>query len=491
MPNPAASPLTDRFRSVRIAVIGDVMLDHHVVGRVNRISAEAPVPVLLAQTERRALGGAANVAANIASLGGKALLVGLIGADAAGNELAELIAAHPNIEPRLIAAPGRPTITKTRYISGQYQLLRVDRERAEPAPPAAKAALLNEIDDAIAACDLAVVSDYGKGVLGDDVLAAIFAAAANRGRPTIVDPKRVNLADYRGATFITPNRRELTAATSMPCETDNEAAEAAKAAMHASGAAILLTRSEKGMALYRADKPPIMLPAEAREVFDVSGAGDTVVAALALGLAAGLPAEQAMRVANAAAAVVVGKLGAAVVSPGELAEALRSQGRGAAFPLPPQDGAVTSIERALAQRDRWRAEGLVVGFTNGCFDLVHAGHVSLVAQSAAACDRLIVALNSDASVRRLKGPTRPVQPLEARAAVMSGMKGVDMVVAFEEDTPIDLIRALAPDVLIKGADYKESDVVGADLVKSWGGRLVLAELAPGHSTTALVQKAKT
>ncbi len=485
------SPLIDRFRHARVAVIGDVMLDVHIVGQVNRISADAPVPVLLVQSERHALGGAANVAANIAALGGNALLIGLIGDDPAGHQLVEaLAAAEGRIEQRFVSVQGRPTITKTRYLSGQHQIVRVDRERVEPPPKAAHDALIEEIEDAVATCDVVVLSDYGKGVLTDAVLAATFAAAKKSKRTVIVDPKRMNFAEYRGASIITPNRKELTTAVGLPCETDAQAEIAAKAAMDASGAAILLTRSEKGMTLYRDGQPNIHLPAEAREVFDVSGAGDTVVAGLALSLAAHLPHEQGVRVANAAAAVVVGKVGTATVSPHELSVAMRSQSRSGAEAQTP-DEAVTPIGKALAQRDKWRAEGLVVGFTNGCFDLLHAGHVSLLSQSAAACDRLIVALNSDASVRRLKGPTRPVQALESRAAVMSGLKGVDMVVAFEEDTPLELIRALAPDILVKGADYREDQVVGGDLVKSWGGRIVLAGLTEGQSTTALVARAKS
>lgn len=489
-PLQSQSPLIDRFRGARIAVIGDVMLDHHVFGRVERISQEAPIPVLLVESERLALGGAANVAANIAALGAQAILVGLVGDDAAAAQLVRLVETdHVRIEPRLVTARGRPTITKTRYLGGQHQLIRVDREHAIPAPDQAEDALVEEIEDAVADADLIVVSDYLKGALTDRVLKAIFAQARKAKKMTVVDPKRTRFADYHGATLIAPNRVELTRATGLPCHSDAEAQSAAEIAIEASGAAILFKRSQKGVSLFRKDMPPIHLPTEAREVADVSGAGDTVVAGVALGLAVGLPFEQSMRIGNAAAGVVVGKIGAAVVTTEELAAALRVPGRGVAAPAP--SGPLTTIDRALAQRDHWRAEGLVVGFTNGCFDLVHAGHIALIAQSAAACDRLIVALNSDASVRRLKGPTRPVQALEARAAVMAGLKGVDMVVAFEEDTPLELIRALAPDVLVKGADYKESEVVGGDLVKTWGGRVVLADLKAGHSTTALVQKAQS
>lgn len=479
------SPLLARFRGARIAVVGDVMIDHHVIGRVGRISDEAPVPVLLVQSERRTLGGAANVAANIAALGGEAVLIGMIGDDPAAAQIVQLIEERGAIEPRLSIAKDRPTVAKTRYLGGRQQIVRVDREHAAPAPGKIEDDLIAEIEEAAGACALFVASDYGKGVLTDRVLAALFAVAKRAAKPVIVDPKRMAFADYRGASIITPNRKELAQAVRMRTETDEEAEAAARAAIAESGAAILLTRSEKGMALYRAGAAPIHLAAQAREVFDVSGAGDTVVAGLALGIAGGLTDEQAMRIANAAAGVAVGKLGAAVVTQEELSDALKGQA------APPTTGAVPApLEEAVRLREQWRAEGQIVGFTNGCFDLLHAGHVSLIRQAVDACDRLIVALNSDSSVRKLKGPTRPVQPLEARAAIMSALKGVDLVLSFDDDTPLALIAALAPDVLIKGADYSETEVVGADIVKAKGGRIVLADLTAGQSTTALVEKAK-
>ncbi|MBI1188209.1 MAG: D-glycero-beta-D-manno-heptose-7-phosphate kinase [Alphaproteobacteria bacterium] len=479
------SPLLARFSGVRIAVVGDVMIDHHVIGQVGRISDEAPVPVLLVQSERRSLGGAANVAANIAALGGRATLIGLVGDDPAAAQIVQMLDERSAVEPRLSVAKDRPTVAKTRYLGGHQQIVRVDREHAAPAPAYIEDDIIAEIEEAAAGCALFVASDYGKGVLTDRVLAALFAVAKRAAKPVIVDPKRMAFADYRGASVITPNRKELAQAVRMRTETDAEAERAAAAAIAESGAAILLTRSEKGMTLYRAAQPPIHLAAEAREVFDVSGAGDTVVAGLALGLAGGLTDEQAMRIANAAAGVAVGKLGAAIVTREELSDALKGHAAPtapAAIPAP--------LEDALRLRAQWRAEGQIVGFTNGCFDLLHAGHVALIRQAADACDRLIVALNADSSVRKLKGPTRPVQTLDARAAVMSALRGVDLVLAFDDDTPLALIETLAPDVLIKGADYSEAEIVGADIVKAKGGRIVLADLTAGQSTSALVEKAK-
>lgn len=481
--------LVHRLATGRIAIVGDVMLDHYLLGGVSRISPEAPVPVLHVAEERAVLGGAANVAANVAALGGEAVLVGVTGADAAGEELRGLLAGFAKIQARLQAAPAHPTIVKTRIICGQQQIVRVDRERLAPLGPEVEGALVQALEGALNGCGCVVLSDYGKGVLCDAVIAAVMAAARRTGISVVVDPSRRRFADYAGANYITPNRKELTDATGLPCLEDGEAAAAAAAAIEACGAQILLTRSERGMSLFRAGAAPVHLPAQAREVFDVSGAGDTVVAAFALALAAGAPVEAGMRAANAAAGVVVGKRGTASCSAEELLTALRSEGR--------REGGATgsagaiSLGDAVALRAEWGQRGLAVGFTNGCFDLLHPGHVSLIRQAAAACDRLIVAINSDASVRGLKGAGRPVQGQTARAEVLGGLKGVDAVVVFDEPTPLQVIQALQPEVLVKGADYREEEVVGADLVKARGGRVLLATLEPGHSTSALVLKASS
>jgi D-beta-D-heptose 7-phosphate kinase/D-beta-D-heptose 1-phosphate adenosyltransferase len=315
-------------------------------------------------------------------------------------------------------------------------------------------------------------------------------AAAESGALVVVDPKRRDLGAYRGASFITPNRKELSEAVGLPCKTDEEAASAAKVAIKQSGAAILLTRSERGMSLYRPNAKPVHLAAEAREVFDVSGAGDTVAALLGLGLAAKLPPEEAMRAANAAAGIVVGKLGTATCSPAELLRALTSKD-GRPDPhagLPDVEGAVALAE-AVRVREQWAGAGLSVGFANGCFDLLHPGHVRLLRRAAAECDRLIVAINSDASVRNLKGPTRPVQNEAARAQVLASIKGVDLVIVFEEPTPLEVVQALQPDMIVKGADYTEDEVVGGDVVKARGGRVLLVDLAEGHSTTSILARA--
>jgi D-beta-D-heptose 7-phosphate kinase/D-beta-D-heptose 1-phosphate adenosyltransferase len=469
-----------RLAAGRVLVVGDVMLDHYVSGEVSRVSEEAPVPIIRVSGERWTLGGASNVAANIASLGGHAILVGVVGADAAGRTLDELASGQSAvILSRLIEDEQRPTTIKTRYMGGQHQMVRVDRESVQPVAPELETLILRTLTEALPDCRVLVLSDYAKGVLTDRVLAEAIRSAKAAGVRTVVDPKRRDWSAYSGADLITPNRRELAAATGLPCSTDADCELAARRAMEITGSDILLTRSEKGASLYSTNGPAIHVAADAREVFDVSGAGDTVVACFALCLAAGQSANLALRLANIAAGVVVAKRGTATASPGELRAWLLSHERGAA-PLS------ASLEAARALREQWRREGLSVGFTNGCFDLIHPGHIHLLSQAAAACDRLIVGLNTDASVRTLKGPTRPIQSEAARAEVIGAIRGVDAVVLFGEQTPIDLIEALTPDVLIKGADYEEKDIVGADFVKARGGRIVRAELIKGQSTTRIV-----
>ncbi|MEP9377787.1 D-glycero-beta-D-manno-heptose-7-phosphate kinase [Aquabacter sp. CN5-332] len=469
-----------------IAVIGDVIVDHYVIGSVSRISPEAPVPVVVHGMDRLVPGGAANVAANAAAMGAPVHLVGLVGADARAGELREALAAFPDISLDLVADPARPTITKTRVMSGRQQIVRIDAEDASPASPEVEARLIAAARAAIAQCRVAVLSDYAKGVLGDRVIAAIMKEAEARGVPVIVDPKRRTFEAYRGAALVTPNRRELADATGLPDTTDEQAAAAAAAAAAQFGGDVLVTRAEKGMTLWRRDGAVLHVPAEAREVFDVSGAGDTALAALAMSLASGEPLETCVRIANAAAAIAVGKLGTAVVTRAELAAAL-----GRALPQMETPGALVSLERAKEIIARWRAGGASVVFTNGCFDLLHPGHVALLEAAAAEGDRLVVALNTDASTQRLKGPTRPLQDEAARARVIGAMRCVDLVVLFDEDTPLETITALLPDVLVKGADYKPEEVVGADVVTANGGRLVLANLIAGRSTSSLVAKARS
>ncbi len=468
------------FSRARILVVGDVMLDRFIYGTVERISPEAPVPVLRVERETVMLGGAGNVARNVVGLGARATLLSLVGDDSAGHEVQAMIAAETALDADLVVEPGRATTVKTRYVSGGHQLLRADRETVRPVGALGLSRLLGAFEAALEEHDVVVLSDYAKGLLSDEALPALISRAVARGVPVIADPKNVDFTRYAGVTLIKPNRKELIAATRLPALHDDEIETAARIVQADTGIPhVLVTRGERGMTLVGPDDTLAHLPTRAREVYDVSGAGDTVLATLAAAFAAGATPLAASHLANLGAGIVVGKTGTAPIRLAELAAALAGGPAGSGQKVLSAGDAACAVET-------WRSLGLRVGFTNGCFDLIHPGHVSLLAQARAACDRLIVGVNSDASVRRLKGPTRPVQDETSRATVLAALSPVDMVVVFDEDTPMDLIQALKPDVLVKGADYTVATVVGAEFVQSYGGRVVLAELSAGHSTTATI-----
>ncbi len=479
----ALVPIVEGLTAARVLVVGDVMLDRFVSGEVERISPEAPIPVLKVGSEAAMLGGAGNVVRNLAALGARVTLVAARGDDAAGAELEALLAQSERVSARLVVDAARPTSIKTRYVAGGQQVLRTDRESTAPLGAEAAKTAQHLIAQALAGHDVVVISDYGKGVLASGGTETVIAAARAAGKAVIVDPKGRDYARYAGATLVTPNRRELAEASGMAVDDDASAIAAAShlAAKYDLGA-VLATRSQAGMTLVPNDGPPVHIAAEAREVFDVSGAGDTVVAAIAAALSIGVDLEAAARLANVAAGVVVGKVGTAVVDAAELIAALHHQDISSA------EAKLLSFADALGRVERWHRQGLNVAFTNGCFDLLHPGHVSLLAQARGAADRLIVGLNSDASVKRLKGDSRPVQNEAARATVLASLTSVDLVVLFADDTPEELIRVLRPDVLVKGADYAKNEVVGADLVESWGGRVILAQLEAGFSTTATIER---
>ena len=470
--------------SARVLAVGDLMLDRFVYGSVERISPEAPVPILRIDREQMMLGGVGNVARNLRALGATVCLVAATGRDQASREVKDLLRDDMDVESHLIDTGDRPTTIKTRYIAGGQQMMRADKELAAPLDEALAEDIAARAEADLSQSKALVLSDYGKGVLTDKVLTALIAAANAQGVTVIVDPKGNDYSRYAGADLVTPNRRELFEATGLPVDSDEEVIAAAQSLMaKCSIGGVLVTRSQDGMTLVRNDgSEPLHLGATAREVFDVSGAGDTVVATLAAALASGIEIEKACALANAAAGVVVAKIGTATTSASELATAVRAKDRKAG-------GAKSAtLDEALEMIATWRRDGLKIGFTNGCFDLLHPGHVSLMRQARATCDRLVVGLNSDASVRRLKGETRPVQPDSARSLVLASLEDVDLVVIFAEDTPYDLISAIRPDTLVKGADYTVETVAGADIVQSYGGQVVLADLVDGQSTTKLLEK---
>lgn len=475
----ALQPLLAAIAGVRVACVGDVMLDRYVTGEVERISPEAPIPVLRRTGERSVPGAAANVARNVAALGGRVWLAGTVGDDAAGRELEALLAADPGIETDFVWVHHRPTTVKTRFVAGRQQLLRLDEERVDFSDFGVGPDTQRRLTGARAI----LVSDYGKGEVTDRLLATVLEAGQRGRAPVIVDPKSTDFARYGAVDLIKPNACELAAATRRPTGSDAEVETALGAALEESTArGVLVTRAGAGMSLAVRGERVRHFGARAREVFDVSGAGDTSLAALGLAMAAGAELGAAIELAILASGVVVGKAGTAVVTPGELVDAEVSAR------LAPTGAKIVLSDRAEVIVRGWREAGLRVGFTNGCFDILHRGHVAYLAQARGWCDRLVLGLNTDPSVRRLKGPERPVNDLESRALVLSGLSSVDLVVPFDDDTPLALIQALRPDVLVKGADYHEDEVVGGPQVRSWGGQVRLAEIHPGHSTSLAIAR---
>jgi D-beta-D-heptose 7-phosphate kinase/D-beta-D-heptose 1-phosphate adenosyltransferase len=434
------------------------------------------------------IGGAGNVARNLASLGVHCVFVGVIGDDAAGRTLVSAMAAEPRIEAHLVADPSRPTTRKVRFVSEHYSthMLRADWEVAKPVDAAREREVIDHILAALPRAGAVVLSDYAKGALTPRVIRDVIDAANKLGKPVVVDPKGTDFSIYRGATLITPNRQELAAATRRAAVSEAEIVAAARELGRiAESKAILVTRSEDGMTLAVMNAEPVHVPAYPVKVRDVSGAGDTVVAVLAAMLAAEAGFEPAMRAANAAAAVVVGKRGTATVSVSELRSRILP-----AASLAAEEKILFDWSMLDERLGEWRRPGLRIGFTNGCFDLLHPGHIKILTGARAVCDRLVVGLNSDASVTRLKGEGRPVQEEHARAEVLAALEAVDLVVVFQEDTPLELIRRVRPKVLIKGGDYRREQVVGRELVEGAGGEVVLVDLVPGFSTTELVKRSR-
>jgi D-beta-D-heptose 7-phosphate kinase/D-beta-D-heptose 1-phosphate adenosyltransferase len=480
----ALQSLLGELPGKRVACIGDLMIDRFVYGTVTRVSPEAPIPVLARSRELKMLGGAGNVARNIAALGGSVALVGLVGGDAEGHDASRLVGEEePAIEGYLVTDADRPTTLKTRFISGGQQLLRVDLEESRAVTGEVEQRLIRTLKDAARGAGVVLISDYGKGVVTDAVIAAAHEVAAETGAKVIVDSKARSFARYGDIDLVKPNAAELGYATDLPTETDAELEAAIGRALELwSTKGVLVTRAAKGVSLGLRGQPVRHFRTVPREVFDASGAGDTALAALGLSIAAGADMDTAIAFAQLASGVAVGKAGTATVGPDELMEAVLSAHTALV------EGKVATPQRMAEEVARWRAKGLKVGFTNGCFDILHKGHVAYLAQARTWCDRLIVGVNSDDSVRALKGEGRPVNDLESRALVLAGLRSVDLVAPFDEDTPIKLIQAARPDVLIKGADYSEDQVVGGDLVKSWGGEVKLAEIVDGYSTTAAIAR---
>ena len=472
------------WKEAHILVVGDVMLDRYIWGDVERISPEAPVPVVRASRRSDQPGGAANVAMNVAGLGARVTLVGFAGRDA-DRETLDGCLERARVEAKLTTVSSHPTTSKLRILGGQQQILRLDVERTSAYPDQSYTELTNSVSALLGEVQAVVLSDYAKGVLSESVCRAVIEGARERGIPVLVDPKHRDFSRYAGATTICPNLVELSAATGLSHK-DGEAMLAAAAAMlPALGLDYLtVTLSEKGIAVVRPERTRVF-PAVAKQVFDVSGAGDTVIATLALSLASGLPIEDAVPLANIAAGIVVSKVGTVPITRDELLNSLSPQ-----IELQASEK-VLELDRLVTRVHAWRSQGEKVVFTNGCFDLLHVGHITLMEDARRQGDRLVVAINSDASVSGLKGPTRPVVREQDRGRVLAALAAVDAVVVFGEPTPIKLIEAIRPDVIVKGGDYTEASVVGAKEVRSWGGVVKIVPTVEGFSTTKLIARAAT
>jgi D-beta-D-heptose 7-phosphate kinase/D-beta-D-heptose 1-phosphate adenosyltransferase len=463
------------FSVARVLVAGDVMLDRYLFGGTSRISPEAPVPVVHVRTTDDRAGGAANVAVNLAALGVRTSVVGIVGKDPEAAALRRLLESR-GIDCRFAESDARPTITKTRVQSRGQQLIRLDRE--EIGTEGGHAALRDLLVQGLDGSDVVVFSDYGKGALAE--VAAMISACRERGTRVLVDPKGTDFDKYRGATLITPNQAEFEAVAG-PCHSESALVDRARSMLaRLELEALVVTRSEKGMLIVAADDEPVFLSTHAREVYDVTGAGDTVIATLAAALASGLDLEQAAALANLAAGLVVRKIGVASVSPWELQVALHRRGEGG-------HGVVGEPELLVAVSEaRRRGERIVM--TNGCFDVLHAGHVAYLEEAKSLGERLVVAVNDDASVSRLKGPGRPINALADRMSVLAGLAAVDWVVPFSEDTPARLIAAVLPDVLVKGGDYRPEDIAGGEAVLANGGEVRVVAYREGHSSSRIIEK---
>jgi D-beta-D-heptose 7-phosphate kinase/D-beta-D-heptose 1-phosphate adenosyltransferase len=466
----------------RVLVFGDVILDRYVFGSVDRVSPEAPIQVLAVEREELRIGGAGNVARNVAAFGGKARIVGVVGADAQGAELRARLDEITGDASGLLADPVRPTIEKTRMVAHGQQMLRVDRENVRPLDAAQEHRLVEILEGLVPDMRAVVISDYGKGTVTDGIVRFLIETCRKHGVRILVDPKGRDFDRYRGASVITPNRLEAEQVTGLRLDGEQSLVEAGERLVRDLDLeAAVITLGAKGIYLHARDSVPVRVPAEARDVYDVTGAGDTVVAVLAVSLAGGASLEEGVRIANAGAGIVVGKLGTATASRGEIEARLRE--RTPYFTA--KEVTLADLHDHLADA---RSAGKKIVFTNGCFDLIHAGHISYLAFARSHGDLLVVGVNGDESVRRLKGSGRPIFTLKERVRVLGAIEGIDFIVPFDEATPIDLIEAVRPDVLIKGEDWGDKGVVGREFVEGYGGKVVLAPLVEGQSTTGIVRR---
>lgn len=468
------------FTKARILVLGDIMLDRYVWGTVDRISPEAPIPVVHIQDRTCRLGGAGNVAANLTGIGCQVVLAGILGQDPAGDEICELLASR-GIENASVRSSVLPSVTKTRIMGGNQQVVRLDEERCAGINDTLRDNVFNKIEQELKQTDAVIISDYGKGLLTSYFLKKCITLAKAQDVPVFIDPKQDDWSAYAGVICITPNLKEFDRACQlMTIPSDPLKTAARKIMARYQLGHLLITRGSAGMSLYTRSGTSHSLPSQAREVFDVSGAGDTVIALIAAGYAVGCPMEQAMQLANLGAGEVVGRVGTYALTHADL--------KSAANAARESHPGLCDLPGAQSLVEQWRMLGQKIVFTNGCFDILHPGHISLLQRAKTLGDRLVVGLNTDRSINRIKGSLRPILAQEDRAAILSALNCVNLVVMFDEDTPINLLKALRPDILVKGGDYTPETVVGADLMLSWGGQVEVLSLFEDKSTSAIVDK---
>lgn len=475
--------ILDKFSHQHLLVLGDVMLDRYILGETHRISPEAPIPVFHQKHVNNRLGGAGNVVRSLRALGAKASIISVVGQDPEAELVHSLFADQEVNTCSLIKDADRKTSLKTRYVAHNQQLMRVDCEETHDITCDIEKSVMTTLEHLIPEIHGVILSDYAKGFLTDALCAKVINVCRHHNLPVFVDPKAQSFKKYAGATWITPNRHELITASKETLHTDEDFKHVCRRLIkECDFQGILATRSEQGMSVITDDLCH-HLKAQVLDVFDVSGAGDTVLALFSLSLTAGAPAPFAADISNHGAGVVVAKSGTATVTPAELLAHKDTR----PFKIKEKYGSLAYIQEKIFE---WRRHSLTIGFTNGCFDILHPGHILLLQNAKKRCDRLIVAINSDDSIKRLKGPERPIHDLSHRAQVLQALGCVDAIVAFEEDTPLQLLLELKPHVLFKGADYAMDQVIGAQEIQNWGGWVELLDLMPGHSTTLTVKKLK-
>jgi D-beta-D-heptose 7-phosphate kinase / D-beta-D-heptose 1-phosphate adenosyltransferase len=466
----------ERLNNARVLVLGDVMLDRFVYGDVSRISPEGPVPILRSADIKSTLGGSGNVLRNLISLGAKAYFISLVGDDAEGRQIKEIISGLGDSDTTLVIDPKRQTTVKTRFIASRQQLLRVDSEMVRPLEESSCRETLEAFCRYVELCDVVVFSDYGKGFLSPELLKSTIDICVQQRKPVLVDPKGIDYSIYRNASILTPNLKELGEATRMQVNGDDAVVAAAQTLIDSCELkAVIATRSQDGMSVVEASGSITHLKSEAKEVFDVTGAGDTVIATLAAAIGGGAPLQIAAEIANIAAGIVVGKLGTAVPYPADLIHAIRRQ------ELSTAEAKILDIQAAIDRVEIWRHKGLKIGFINGFFEFLHPGHLRMLSQASKACDRLVAGIHADVSVARIKGEP-PILNESARSAILASLEGIDMVVIFPEDTPMHLLDLLRPDVLIKGSGLE----VESDFVSRYGGDVIVVQTEALSADSSLV-----